>query len=64
MLLGIKCSDVTEEPLKPGDLKRAIARVKKEFLFVGITEYYTEVVCLFHRMFGGKVHEHELSNLR
>ena len=64
MILGVKCSDVTDKPLEPEDLERAIGRVRNEFLFVGITEYYDESVCLFHRMFGGKIHEHELANLR
>lgn len=62
MLMGYKCA-TQNVTLEPEDLTEAMRRVRS-FAFVGITEYYTESVCLFHRMFGGAIHPDELSNLR
>lgn len=63
MILGMKCA-AQDVKLTRDDLREALSRVRNEFAFIGITEYYTETVCLFHRMFGAPIHPHELQNLR
>eukprot|EP00055_Hartaetosiga_balthica_P015484 m.91665 g.91665 ORF g.91665 m.91665 type:complete len:232 (-) comp8878_c0_seq2:597-1292(-) len=61
-LTGRQCA--TPVTISILDLWRAVRRVKKFFAFIGVTEYYTTSVCLFHRMFGGKISAVEFENLR
>lgn len=46
------------------DAVRAIRRLKTAFAFVGITEFWSESICLFHRQLGGDSGELELGNVR
>jgi len=63
MTLGKKCAQPYVN-LTRTDLKEAIRRVQEDFAFVGLTEYFVESVCLFHRMFGGAINIDELKNMR
>lgn len=64
MLAGLDCAD--PEPSLPWDggmrhVKRAVVNIEK-MRFVGITEEWDESVCLFHRMFGGRINPAEFQN--
>jgi len=47
-------------------MTEAVRRINSQavFAFVGLTDYWTETVCLFHAMYGGPVTKHELDNVR
>merc|ERR1719326_2717976 len=42
----------------------AVERYLQTFAYGGLTDYYNLSVCLFHRMFGGKAHPDEFTNMR
>ena len=63
MVLGYQCAQPRVD-LTQADLMEAIRRIKNDFAFFGLTDYYTETVCLFHRMFGGIVESQEFLNNR
>lgn len=66
MLLGGRCADdgaADGEPFGGGalDAKQAIA-IMERLAFVGLTDRWNEAICLFHKMFGGKVLQAEFKN--
>ncbi|EGD82943.1 hypothetical protein PTSG_03576 [Salpingoeca rosetta] len=62
MVLGQHCGSKFE--LTAADLEEAKRRVDEHFAFVGLVEAWNTSACLFHRMFGGRIHDHEVLNLR
>jgi len=70
MLLGVECNSpkLADLPWTPqeGQMTEAVRRINSQavFAFVGLTDYWTETVCLFHAMYGGPVTKHELDNVR
>ena len=47
------------------ELKQAVSFLRSEKMaFVGLTDYWTESICLFHAMFGGNITAHEFTNTR
>jgi len=67
MLTGGSCAESLwargDQPFDGGKarLKEAVLMVEK-MAFVGLAERWDESICLFHRMFGGKVNTGELAN--
>lgn len=45
-------------------LEKAKYRIDNHFAFVGLVEAWNASVCLFHRMFGSRMHDNEVMNLR
>ncbi|EGD80597.1 hypothetical protein PTSG_01186 [Salpingoeca rosetta] len=62
MMAGYKCGEDVE--VTHMHVKLALHRLRTHFVFVGITDSWTESVCLFHRMFGGRLVEHAFHNVR
>eukprot|EP00043_Microstomoeca_roanoka_P006749 m.65630 g.65630 ORF g.65630 m.65630 type:complete len:435 (+) comp13550_c0_seq1:308-1612(+) len=62
MLLGQHCGS-SFVPTRD-DFNEALRRVDEHFAFVGLVEAWNTSVCLFHRMFGGRIDEMELFNTR
>mmetsp|Transcript_2049 Transcript_2049/g.3818 ORF Transcript_2049/g.3818 Transcript_2049/m.3818 type:complete len:274 (+) Transcript_2049:263-1084(+) len=46
------------------ELPAALRRLQTGFAFVGITEYFSLSICLFHAMFGGQCLPAEFANMR
>jgi hypothetical protein len=65
MLVGYPCFNEIPLPISPADLlQKAIDVIKNRFIFVGITSRWSQTVCLFHAMYGGKIHPCEFKNVR
>jgi hypothetical protein len=62
MIVGQPCAAFYNVSL--ADVVEAKRRITEDFAFVGIVDYWEESVCLFHRMYGAPIHEHEFLNLR
>merc|ERR1719291_942724 len=51
--------------IKPApDIKLALERLQKGFMYVGLMEEYDLSVCLFHAMYGGECLQVEFQNMR
>jgi len=67
MLTGLTCADPAAEEAGQrwdrglGRVEQAVANLAK-MRFVGLTEDWDESVCLFHRMFGGRVNPAEFKD--
>eukprot|EP00043_Microstomoeca_roanoka_P011952 m.113060 g.113060 ORF g.113060 m.113060 type:complete len:534 (-) comp15346_c1_seq1:249-1850(-) len=62
MLIGFTCS--AHVTLNKRDLMTAKQIIEKDLAFAGVMEHWNASICLFHRMFGGKMHPTETANLR
>eukprot|EP00051_Salpingoeca_urceolata_P007793 m.100609 g.100609 ORF g.100609 m.100609 type:complete len:352 (-) comp15408_c0_seq3:115-1170(-) len=62
MILGYLCATVVS--ISAAELEEAKRRVREDFAFVGLQEYWNESVCLFHRMFGGTLLDNAFQNSR
>jgi len=62
MILGCKCP----AQLKETDLDVGVAlhRISSPFFFFGITDRWSESICLFHNWFGGSMQPYEMVNNR
>ena len=59
MLTGYACASLQS----PADkLERALNALSTRFVFMGLTERWTESMCLFHAMYGGRVLPVEFEN--
>ena len=56
LLTGRPCN-AASAALGPDDAALAIARLRRDFAFVGLTEHFDVSVCLFGAMFGGAFSE-------
>ncbi|EDQ86193.1 uncharacterized protein MONBRDRAFT_38476 [Monosiga brevicollis MX1] len=62
MTLGYNCAHYVR--LDESHLQEAKSRLEKDFAFIGLSEHWNASVCLFHRQYGGAMHQTELANLR
>eukprot|EP00056_Hartaetosiga_gracilis_P013013 m.211081 g.211081 ORF g.211081 m.211081 type:complete len:495 (-) comp13785_c0_seq1:199-1683(-) len=62
MLVGYTCGQYVD--VNENHLERAKAVVSKHLALGGVLEHWNASVCLFHRKFGGPMHESETANLR
>lgn len=62
MILGFRCEkQVNEIDL---DVEKALHRISSPFFFFGMTDRWSESICLFHYWFGGSMQPYEMFNNR
>eukprot|EP00055_Hartaetosiga_balthica_P015782 m.95934 g.95934 ORF g.95934 m.95934 type:complete len:546 (-) comp8958_c0_seq36:73-1710(-) len=63
-LIGNACASNPEYKLSEEKALKAALLMKRYFVFVGLTDHFSTSLCLFHRMFGGKIEDAEFANSR